>query len=86
MCGCEHPVLVHEDTCALELEVMEEGDLPGMKVTRAQGAGVLKVHLRDVSREQQSLSRWTEKRDKGIRFHPAQSRFRVSAALLRIGP
>lgn len=43
MCGREHPVLVHEDTRALELEVMEEGDLPGMRVTCAQGAGGLEV-------------------------------------------
>jgi hypothetical protein len=85
MCGREHPVLVHQDTRTLELEVMEEGDLPGMIVTLALGAGGLEVHARGVSREQQSLRRWIEKRDRGIRFRPAKSRFRVNTARHRMG-
>lgn len=86
MCGREHPVLVHEDTRTLELEVMEEGDLPGLKDTRAQSAEGLEVLARGVSREQQSLRRWIEKQDKGISTGPEQSGFRVSAALHRIDP
>lgn len=85
MCGREHPVLVHEDTSALKLEVMEEGDLPGMRVTRAQGARGLEVQASVVSREHQSLRRWIEKRDKEIRSCPAWSGLRVSAALHKIG-
>lgn len=72
MCSREHPVLVYQDTRALELEVMEEGDLPGMIVTRAQGAGGLEVYARVVSREQQSLCCWIGERDRGIRFRPAR--------------
>lgn len=60
MCGRQHPALVHEDTRALELEIMEEGDLPGMRVTSARGAGCLQVHARGVSRKQQSLNGWRE--------------------------
>lgn len=55
VCGREHPAPVHEDTRALELEVMEEGDLPGLRVTRAADARRLKVLARGVSREQQRL-------------------------------
>lgn len=79
MCGREHPVLVHEDTRTLELEVMEEGDLPGLRDTRAQSAEGLEVLARGVSREQQSLRRWIEKQDKGISTGP-QSGFRVTRA------
>lgn len=68
----------------MELEIMEERDLPGMRATRAQGAGVLRVLARVISREHQSLRRWIKKRDKGIRSSPARSGFRVSAALHRI--
>lgn len=69
----------------MELEVMEEGDLPGLRDTRAQSAEGLEVLARGVSREQQSLRRWIEKQDKGISTGP-QSGFRVSAALHRIDP
>lgn len=66
MCSREHPVLVHKDSRALKLEVMEEGDLPGARVFSARGAGGLEERV--VSWEQQSLHGWIEKQDKGSDF------------------